>query len=287
MTPRRFAVPAVTLVLGAALSVQGGAAIAKSLFPTLGPPGVVFLRLAFGSLTLWVIGKPQLRGRSRHDLGLVAALGLTLVCMNLTFYESLNRLPLGIAVTVEFIGPLAVAAAGSRRIVDGVWVLLAGGGIALLADGGGKAVHPTGLLLAAIAGVFWGLYIVIGKRAGQRFTGTTALAPAMALGAVVALPWGIASGGHHFTDPQLLGAGIGVSLLSAALPWSLEMEAMRRMRMTVFGVLMSLEPAIAALSGFVLLGEHLRPRAWVALAMVTVASAGVSRTVTPGMPPDA
>ncbi len=287
MTTRRFAVPAVALVLGAAVSVQGGAAIAKSLFPTLGPPGVVFLRLAFGSLTLWVIGRPQLRGRPRRDLELVAALGLTLVFMNLSFYESLDRLPLGIAVTVEFIGPLAVAAAASRRLIDGLWVLLAGAGIALLADGGGKAVHTSGLALAALAGVFWGLYIVIGKRVGQRFSGSTALAPAMALGAVIALPWGIASGGRHFANPQLLGAGIGVSLLSAALPWSLEIEAMRRLRMTVFGVLMSLEPAIAALSGFVLLHEHLRPRAWVALVLVMVASAGVSRTQEPGLPPDA
>jgi inner membrane transporter RhtA len=279
--------PAAVLVLGAAVSVQAGAAVAKSLFATLGPPGVVFLRLAFGALALWVIGKPQLRNRTRRELGLVAALGVTLVCMNLSFYESLDRLPLGVAVTVEFVGPLTVAVVASHRALDFVWIALAGLGIALLADGGGRSVHPLGLALAALAGCFWGAYIVLGTKVGRAFAGTTGLAPAMALGALIALPWGVISAGHNLGNAQLVGAGVGVGLLCSALPWSLELEAMRRLPTTVFGVLMSLEPAVAALSGFVFLHEHLLPRAWAALGLVMVASAGASQRRGPELPPDA
>ncbi len=287
MSGQRRGVPPQLLVLAAALSVQSGAAVAKSLFATLGPAGVVFLRLLFGSISLWVIGRPQLAGRTRGELGLVAALGLTLVSMNLLFYESLDRLPLGIAVTVEFVGPLAVAVVASRRLLDGVWIVIAAAGIALLADGGGKAVQPLGLIFAVLAGTCWGGYIVLGTRVGRIFPGSTGLAPAMAIGALVALPWGVVSAGSHLRDPQLVGAGVGVGLLCSALPWSLEIEAMRRLPTQVFGVLMSLEPAVAALSGFVLLGEHLRGRAWVALVLVVFASAGASRRRGHEVPLDA
>jgi inner membrane transporter RhtA len=287
MSAARRGVPAQALVLGAAVSVQAGAAVAKTLFPTLGPAGVVFLRLAFGSASLWVIGRPMLLQRTRRELGLVAALGVTLVSMNLLFYEALERLPLGIAVTVEFIGPLAVAVYSSRRLIDGVWIVLAGAGIALLADGGGQAVHPLGLVFAALAGVCWGTYILLGTRVGRIFPGSSGLAPAMAIGALIALPWGVISAGGHLRDPQLVGAGVGVGLLCSALPWSLEIEAMRRLPTHVFGVLMSLEPAVAALSGFVLLGEHLRLRDWFALVLVVVASAGASRRAGPDVPLDA
>ncbi len=217
----------------------------------------------------------------------MAALGVTLVTMNLLFYESLERLPLGIAVTVEFVGPLAVAVLGSRRLLDGLWIALATIGIALLADGGGKAVHVTGLVFAVLAGVCWGAYIILGTRIGRIFPGSTGLAPAMTIGALVALPWGLLSAGHHLRDPQLIGAGVGVGLLCSALPWSLELEAMRRLPTQVFGVLMSLEPAVAALAGFVLLGEHLRMRAWVSLVLVVIASAGASRSRGPDVPLDA
>ncbi len=287
MSSGRRAVPAQVLVLGAACSVQAGAAVAKSLFPTLGPPGVVFLRLAFGSLSLWVIGRPQLADRTRRELGLVAALGVTLVSMNLLFYESLDRLPLGVAVTVEFAGPLAIAVFSSRRLLDGVWIALAAIGIALLADGGGKSIHALGLVFAVLAGGCWGLYIILGTRMGRVCPGSTGLAPAMAIGALIALPWGVLSAGHHLRDPGLVGAGVGVGLLCSALPWSLEIEAMRRLPTHVFGVLMSLEPAVAALSGFVLLGEHLRARAWISLVLVVIASAGASRSHGPEVPLDA
>jgi inner membrane transporter RhtA len=285
MQERRLS--AVGLVVGAACSVQGGAAVAKSLFPELGPAGVVFLRLLFGSLALWAIARPQLRGRSRQDLRLVAMLGVVLVSMNISFYESLQRAPLGIAVTVEFLGPLAVAVIGSRKAIDLVWVVLAGTGVALLADGGGTHVETLGIVLAAVAGFFWACYILIGVRVGQKFAGASGLAPAMAVGALLAAPWGILSAGDNLGDPQLVGAAVGVGLLSSALPWSLELEAMRRLPTHVFGIVLSLEPALAALAGLVLLDERLHVRAWVAIALVVLASAGAARRRGPALPPDA
>jgi inner membrane transporter RhtA len=278
---------AIGLVLAAATSVQGGAAVAKSLFPELGPPGVVFLRLLFGSAALWAIARPQLRGRAHADLRLVAALGVVLVCMNISFYEALDRAPLGIAVTVEFVGPLAVAVLGSRRLRDLVWVALAATGVALLADGGGRAVHPLGIGLAATAGFFWALYILLGVRVGGRFPGASGLAPAMVLGAVLVAPWGIYTAGHHLRDAQLVGAAVGVGLLSSALPWSLELEALRRLPPHVFSVVLSLEPAVAALTGLLFLHEHLRVRAWLAIGLVIAASAGAAgrrRPPTPSTP---
>ena len=278
---------AIGLVLAAACSVQGGAAVAKTLFPELGPTGVVFLRLTFGSAALWAIARPSLRGRARPDLRLVAALGVVLVSMNVSFYESLSRAPLGVVVTVEFLGPLAVAVLGSHRRVDLVWVALAAGGVALLADGGGSAVHASGILLAALAGVFWALYILLGVHVGERFPGVSGLAPAMVLAAVLVAPWGIYSAGHHLRDAQLVGAGVGVGLLSSAFPWSLELEALRRLPAHVFSVVLSLEPAVAALVGWLFLHEHLRARAWLAIVLVVAASAGAAghrRPPTPSTP---
>jgi inner membrane transporter RhtA len=272
-------------VIAAACSVQGGAAVAKSLFPQLGPPGVVFLRLLFGSAALWAIARPQLRGRARADLRLVGALGVVLVCMNMTFYEALDRAPLGIVVTVEFLGPLAVAVLGSRRAVDLVWVGLAAVGVGLLANGGGQSVQPLGIVLAAIAGFFWALYILLGVHVGERFPGASGLAPAMLIGAVLAAPWGIYSARGHLRDAQLVGAAVGVGLLSSALPWSLELEALRRLPSHVFSVVLSLEPAVAAITGLVFLDEHLEPRSWLAIGLVVLASAGAAgrrrRSVVP------
>jgi inner membrane transporter RhtA len=267
---------AVGLVLAAACSVQGGAAVAKSLFPQLGPPGVVFLRLAFGSAALWAIARPQLRGRARADLRLIAALGVVLVSMNITFYEALSRAPLGVVVTVEFLGPLAVAVIGSRRAVDLLWVVLAGGGVALLAENRGGSVHVAGIVLAATAGFFWALYILLAVRVGQKFVGASGLAPAMALGAVLMAPWGIYTAGHHLRDAQLVGAAVGVGLLSSALPWSLELEALRRLPPHVFSVVLSLEPAVAAATGALFLHEHLRSRSLFAIALVVLASASAA-----------
>jgi inner membrane transporter RhtA len=261
--------------------------VAKSLFPSFGPPGVVWLRLLFGSIALWVIARPELRGRPWRELRLVVALGVVLVSMNVSFYESIARLPLGVAVTVEFLGPLAVAIIGSRRPLDFLWVALAGGGVALLAEGGGSAVHPLGLFFAALAGFFWALYIFLSVPIGRLYPGASGLAPAMVIGAILITPWGIVSAGHNLRDPQLVGAAVGVGLLSSALPWSLELEALRRLPTHVFGVVLSLEPAVAAFAGFVFLHEHLKPREWFAIALVVAASAGAAlRRPPPEVPPD-
>ncbi len=272
---------AILLVLAAATSVQAGASVAKSLFPTLGPPGVVWLRLLLGSIALWVVARPELRRRPWRELRLVVALGVVLVSMNVSFYESIDRLPLGVAVTVEFLGPLMVATLSSRRKLDLLWVALAGLGVALLAHGGGTGgFHPVGLALAAFAGLCWALYITLSAPVGRVFPGASGLAPAMLVGAILITPWGIVSAGSHLRDPQLVGAAAGVGLLSSALPWSLELEALRRLPTNVFGVVLALEPAIATLMGSVFLHERLDATALVAIGLVVVASAGAALEIT-------
>jgi inner membrane transporter RhtA len=223
------------------------------------------------------IWRPGVRGRSRSDLALAVAFGLALSAMNLTFYEAIDRIPLGIAVTIEFAGPLAVAIAGSRKALDVLWVLFAATGILLLARGGGD-VQTTGVLLALLAGVFWAGYILLSARAGRAFPGGSGLALAMVVGAAALLPIGVAGGGSHLLDPGLLAAGAGVAMLSSAIPYSLELEALRRLPARVFGILMSLEPAMAALAGFLILGEGLRARDVAAIALVATACAGASLT---------
>jgi inner membrane transporter RhtA len=270
-------VPAPVLVVLAAISVQGGAAIAKSLFPQLGPPGVVFLRLLFGSVALWAVARPRLRGRGRAELVPVLLLGLTLAAMNDTFYEGIDRVPLGIGVTVEFIGPLGLAVVSSHRRLDLLWIALAAVGIVLLSGGAGGHVDTLGIGLCALAGLFWATYIVLGTRVGKSWTGASGLAVSMAVAAVVAAPWGIASGAGGFGDAGNLAQGAAVGLLCSALPWSLEIEAMRRLPTHVFGVLMSFEPAVAAVSGWIALGERLHAAELVAMALVVVASAGAAR----------
>jgi inner membrane transporter RhtA len=271
---------AVLLVLAAATSVQAGASVAKSLFATLGPPGVVWLRLGFGSIALWVAARPQLRSRPWRELRLLVALGIVLVSMNVCFYESIDRVPLGIGVTVELVGALAVATIGSRRKLDLLWVALAGIGVALLAGGAGGDVRTLGLVLAALAGLCWAFYITLSVPVGRLFPGATGLAPAMFLGALLIAPWGIASAGAGLRDPQILGAAVGVGLLSSALPWSLELEALRRLPTHVFGVVLALEPVIAALMGSLFLREHLGARSWIAIGLVVTASAGAALEIS-------
>jgi inner membrane transporter RhtA len=271
-------IPAPWLVVAGVTSVQLGAAIAKSLFDQLTPTGLVTLRLLFAALLLGLLFRPRVRNRSASELRLALAFGLTLVSMNLCFYQALDRIPLGIAVTLEFVGPLGVALLGSRRATDLVWVVLAAAGIVLLApDIGGGGLDPVGVAFALGAGVLWAAYITLGVHVGRAYSGPTGLVLAMAVGALVALPLGIASAGSQLLQPELLAAGLAVALLSAALPWSLELEALRRIPAHVFGVLMSLEPAIGALIGFLVLGERIGSRAVLAIAMVVIASAGAAR----------
>jgi inner membrane transporter RhtA len=271
-------VPPTLLVLLGIASVQFGAALAKGLFDELGVGGTVFLRVLFAALVLMAIWRPSLRGRGRHDLLLVAVFGLVLAGMNLAFYSSLDRIPLGAAVTFEFVGPLGVAVAGSRRPLDLVWVALAAAGILLLSDLGAGGLDGLGIALALLAGALWAAYILLSARIGQRYDGADGLALAMVVGAASLVPVGVAEGGGELLVPWILAAGLAVAVLSSALPYALEMEALRRMPTGVFGVLMSLEPGMAALAGYVLLDEGLVAREIVAIMLVVAASAGASRS---------
>jgi inner membrane transporter RhtA len=199
--------------------------------------------------------------------------------MNLSFYLAIDRIPLGVAVTFEFIGPLAVGVAGSRRALDAVWVLLAAAGILLLSDFGDfGSLDPAGVGLALLAGSFWAAYILLSARTGQAFPGGAGLALAMVVATLLLAPVGVADGGGALLEPGVLGIGAAVAMLSSAIPYSLELEALRRLPAAVFGVLMSLDPAVAALAGYVVLGEILGARELVAIALVVVASAGAARS---------
>ena len=265
------------LVLGAVASVQSGAAVATRLFPDVGPGGTVLLRLALSAVLLLGFFRPTLRGRARGDLGWGIAYGLSLAAMNATFYESLSRIPLGVAVTIEFVGPLTVAVVGSRRPLDILWVVLAGAGVALLTTGGGGGVDTLGVVWALTAGGFWAAYILLAQRVGRVFPGASGLTFALAVAALAVAPFGLVTAGTRLWDAGVIGRGAAVAVLSSAVPYSLELFALRRVRASVFGVLMSLEPAMAALSGLVFLGQHLRPREWVAVALVMTASVGATR----------
>ncbi len=262
--------PAPSLVLGAVVSVQVGGALAKHVIDEAGPAATALLRLGFAALVLGVIVRPRI---ARLEWPLVAAYGIALGAMNVIFYEALARAPLGVVVTVEFLGPLGVSVAGSRKPRDAGVVALAGLGIALLARGGG-AVSVAGLLLAAAAGACWAAYILLSAAVGQRHSGAAPLAGAMAVGAALNLPFGVGPVLHASGHAIALAAAI--ALLSSVVPYSLELEALRRLPPRTFGVLMSLEPAVAALAGLVILGEQLAARQWAGVACVIVACAAVT-----------
>jgi inner membrane transporter RhtA len=270
-------VPPTLLVLLAVASVQFGAALAKSLFDEIGAGGTVFLRVLFAALVLSLIWRPRLAGHTRRDLSLALLFGLVLAGMNLAFYSAIDRIPLGIATTVEFVGPLGVAVLGSRRPLDLLWVGLAAAGIVLLSGFGGGSLDGLGVALALLAGGLWAAYILISARVGQAFPGGAGLALAMVVATVPLAPVGIAAAGDDLLVPWVLAAGAAVGILSSAIPYGLELEALRRLPVGVFGVLMSLEPAVAALAGFVVLGERLAAREVVAILLVVAASAGAAR----------
>jgi len=275
-------VPPLALVLTGIVSVQFGAALATTLFDELGPGGAALLRIGFAALIMGAAVRPWRRGYDRATLRLAVWFGLTLGVMNLCFYEALDRIPLGVAVTIEFAGPLAVAVIGSRRPVDLLWVVLAATGIVLLANpGGAHGIDALGLVFALVAGVCWAIYIVLAAHAGPRFRGADGVALAMVVAALVPLGPGIAEGGTNLLQPEILAIGLAVGFLSSAVPYTLETEALRRIPRHVFSVLMSLEPALAALAGFVVLGQDLHGREVLAIALVVVASAGASRNAAP------
>jgi inner membrane transporter RhtA len=274
-------VPPIGLVLTGVTSIQFGAALAATLFDDLGPAGVSAVRLGFAAIILIAVFRPRVRGRGRPALRLVALFGLTLGAMNLFFYEALGRIPLGVAVTIEFAGPLAVAVATSRRRLDLVWAALAALGIVLLSDPFGGGTDTLGLVFILAAAACWAAYILIAQRATRFYDGSDGLALAMVVAALVPLVPGLVEGGTRLLHPALLAMGAGVALMSSVIPYSLETEALRRLPTHVFGVLMSLEPAVAALAGFLVLGQSLGALDLLAMALVVTASIGVSRTAAP------
>ncbi|WP_433167108.1 EamA family transporter [Kribbella sp. CA-247076] len=267
----------ISLVLVGIVSVQFGAAVSKGLFGEIPPVGMVFLRLLTSTLILLAYARPRLTGRAAGDWRPVLALGLALGAMNWAFYESFARIPLGVAVTIEFIGPLAVAAVGRRRPRDLLWVGLAAVGIVLFGAGPTK-VDVLGFVLALVAGGCWALYIVSTAATGRRWAGLDGLAVASTVATLALAPFAVAAAGDRLLDPRLLVLGALVGLLSSVIPYSLEMIALRSLPARTFGILMSLEPAMAALVAAVLLREWLAPWQLVAIGCVIAASVGATRT---------
>ncbi|MEZ5093868.1 DMT family transporter [Nocardioides sp.] len=272
----RPALSPVWLVLGGILSVQFGAAIAKHLFDEIAPTTMVWLRLTTSTVILGALARPRLTGRSGADWRVAIAFGITLATMNWAIYQSFARIPLGLAVTIEFLGPLTVAVLGSRRPSDLVWVALAGLGVALLGFEPGD-VTAAGVGFALLAGAAWASYILLTVRTGARWPGLDGLAVASAVATLLLTPYAVARGGEALTDPRLLAMGAAVGLLSSVVPYSLEMIALRTLKPSVFGILMSLEPAAAALAGALLLRELLAPLQLLAIACVVAASIGATR----------
>jgi inner membrane transporter RhtA len=293
-------VPPSVLVVTGIFSVQLGAGFAAKLFAQVPPAAVTGLRLWTSAVVMVLFGVRPLRNvlsglarrRAWRDAAVVAGFGLTLAVMNFSIYQSFARIPLGIAVTVEFLGPLGVAVASSRRLLDVLWVGLAGTGVALLARGHVAATHTAGaghgaassgqvaagLGFALLAALSWAAYILLSRATGQRFPGSTGLAIAMVVAAIVITPVGVAAGRAALLRPDVLLAGLAIGLLSSIVPYSVEMEALRRVPARVFGIWMSLEPAAAALVGLVLLGQALSMREWLAIGCVMVACAGAARS---------
>ena len=292
------AVPPSALVLTGVFSVQIGAGLAAKLFTQIAPAAVTGLRLWTSAAVMAAVGARPLRNaitglarrRAWRNAAVVATFGVTLAVMNFSIYQSFARIPLGISVTVEFLGPLGLAVVTSRRLLDLLWVALAGAGVALLAHGGlstaaGRGTVAIGVAFALLAALSWVGYILLSRATGQRFGGSTGLTIAMVVAAVVITPVGVAAGGTTLLRPGILLTGLGIGLLSSIIPYSLEMEALRRIPPRVFGIWMSLEPAVAALVGLVLLGQSLAVREWLAIGCVMVASAGAARGARePGAP---
>jgi inner membrane transporter RhtA len=266
---------AVGLTLGSIVAVQSGSALATGLFDTVGPLGAVFLRTLFGAVLLVALSRGALlRARERPHRDVIL-LGLAVSGTNLLFYAALDRLPLGIAVTLEFVGPLGVAVLGSHRRRDLLWVLLAAIGIVLLGSGSGDGgIDALGVALALAAGSCWGAYIVQSARVGAIQPGIQGATTAVAVSALAVAPLGIAQGGAELLAPSHLLVGAAIGLLATAIPYTFEMEALRRLPRATFGVLMSIEPAVAALIGFLALSQDLTAVEVVAIGLVVVASAG-------------
>ncbi|WP_172633216.1 DMT family transporter [Streptomyces sp. 6-11-2] len=278
-SPGRFgSLGPVGLVLAGGISVQFGAAVAVTLMPRAGALGVVTLRLLVAAIVLLLVCRPRLRGHSRADWGTVVVFGIAMAGMNGLFYQAAARIPLGPAVTLEVLGPLALSVLASRRAINFVWAALALAGVFLLGGGSFDSLDPAGVGFALSAGVMWAAYIVFSARTGRRFPQADGLALAMAVGALLFLPLGIAESGSKLLVPSTFALGAGVAVLSSVLPYTLELLALRRLPASTFAILMSLEPALAASAGFLILGQSLSALQATAIVLVIAASMGAVRT---------
>ena len=284
--PQIRAAPASLLVFAGIISVQLGAGLAGRMFAELGPAGVTGLRLWWSALIVAVIGgralartlRTVVADRAWRDLAVAVAFGVVLGIMNFSIYQSFARIPLGVAVTIEFLGPLAVAVASSRRWLDVLWVVLAAAGVLLLTEGGGgHALNLAGIAFGLVAAAGWAAYILLSRATGQRFGGSSGLVIAMVVAAVVVTGPAISAAGPALLHPGVIAEGLAIGLLSSVIPYRLELEALRRVPAGVFGIWMSVEPAVAALVGLVLLSEALLIRQWLAILLVIVACAGAAR----------
>ena len=272
-------IPAVWLVITGIISVQVGAAIAKDLFDLVPPTAMVWLRLITSAVILLVMARPRFTGHSGRDWLIVLGFGVSLLVMNWAIYQSFARIPLGIAVTIEFLGPLTVAVIGSRRLTDLIWVALAGAGVALL--GLSRATLTlAGVGFALLAALGWAFYILLSAQTGRRWPGISGIAIASMVGAIVLAPPAIVEAGSKMLNPTILALGLAIGLLSSVIPYSFELIALRRIPPRVFSILMSLEPAAAALAAMIVLGEFLSLVQWLAMGCVVIASIGATRTST-------
>jgi inner membrane transporter RhtA len=265
-------------VLVSIVSIQSGAAIAIGIFDQVGPAGAVLLRNLLAIPVLLAIWRPSLGGRSRADLWLVAAFGVALGVMNLSIYAALDRIPLGVAVTIEFLGPLTVAVVTGRGPLSVLWAVMAAAGVVALAGPFGGSTDVLGIAFAAIAAAGWAAYILLGGRMARVFSGASGLTVGVMIATLIQLPFGLAAGGSELIAPGVLGVGIAVAVLSTVIPYAAEIEALRRIPPALFGVLMSLEPAVAALVGFIALDQGLDVAEVAGIALVVFASIGAIRT---------
>jgi len=284
----RIALPAAMIFTGI-VSVQFGAGLADRLFGQIPPAAVTGLRLWTAAVAMAVlsgrgftssVGELK-RRKALKDAAIACSFGLALGVMNFSIYQAFARIPLGVAVTIEFLGPLAVAVAGSRHLRDVGWVVLAAIGVVLLTQGGHGHLDLTGVMFAGVAAACWAAYIVLSSATGRRFPGSSGLAIAMVVSAVLVTPPAVVAGGRAMFRPAVLAIGAAIGVLSSVIPYRLELESLRRMPTRLFGVWMSMEPAVAALIGLAMLGQHLSILQWVAICCVMVACAGAAQGALP------
>jgi inner membrane transporter RhtA len=270
--------PAILLVIAGLACQEVGASLAVLLFPQVGPLGMVMLRLVFSAIVLLAIARPRVRGHSRTDWTAVALFGFVLALMNGLFYLALERLPLGVTVTIEVLGPLVLSIVAARRASAWLWALLALAGVVALGGGGWDRLDPIGVLFALGAAASWAFYILSSARVGRAFPKLDGLALAMTIGAIIALPFGIADAGAALLRIELVALGAAVAILSSTIPYAFELVALRRLPAAVFAIMMSLAPATAALAGFIFLGQHMTWLEIVGIALVIAASIGAIRS---------